>query len=449
MALMERGQDQQVAETISRIVMRGAGVSMAVRIAGLGLSYAANILLSRLLGLQAYGEYVIALSWALVLVLPAKAGFDNSTLRYSTIYLERRDFAALRGFVRFATATVCVVSMLMGILILAAGTKLIPVDRQTQAWTALLILPLALLGLYSVVLRTAGRIFAAQFYEQMLRPALIIVGLIAGLLAGFRYSTVSAMGLTTLAAFAALSGLLLETRRMIRSSASPGARYDQWRQWVMVSVPMLMLGVVQELMNQVDIILLGQIADARQAALFAASWRLASLVPFALVALATMAGPLIAAAYERGATDELHRVSGVVARAGFAFSLIGALALYLLGRPLLGLFGPGFVAAHGVLAVLLVGGVINAFTGVVAYFTVLTGRERQALVIFAGALVVSIALNLVLIPRLGALGAAVASSSATAAWNLVMLVYVRRTIGIDASALALEPRKIAGRDALA
>jgi O-antigen/teichoic acid export membrane protein len=53
---------------------------------------------------------------------------------------------------------------------------------------------------------------------------------------------------------------------------------------------------------------------------------------------------------------------------------------------------------------------------------------------------VSVVLNLLLIPRLGAVGAAIASSSATAAWNVAMLVYVRRTIGIDASALALAPK---------
>jgi O-antigen/teichoic acid export membrane protein len=77
---------------------------------------------------------------------------------------------------------------------------------------------------------------------------------------------------------------------------------------------------------------------------------------------------------------------------------------------------------------------------VVAYYATLTGRERQALAIFAGALVLSISLNLLLIPRFGAIGAAAASSSATGAWNFVMLGYVRRTLGIDASALALRPK---------
>nr|NUR37921.1 oligosaccharide flippase family protein [Sphingomonas sp.] len=431
---------QRFRASIAGIIMHGAGVSMAVRIAGLGLSYVANVLLSRTLGISEYGQYVIALSWALVLTLPAKAGFDNSALRYSTIYLQKEDFAAWRGFVRAGSAAIVLISLIVGALILIAGSALIPVGEATRHWTALLVLPLALLAFGSAIMRTARRIVSAQFYEQMLRPALIIAGLGAAAVAGFRLSSGSAMALTVFAAFCALAGLLSQLRRALLRSRSHLPSYDDWQQWLAVSVPMLALSVVQELMNQVDVILLGQLADARQAALFAASWRLASLVPFALVGLATMAGPLIAAAYERGAADELHRVSRVVARVGFAFALISAAGLYLLGKPLLGLFGTEFVAGHRVLAVLLLGGIANAFTGVVAYYATLTGRERQALAIFAGALVLSIALNLLLIPRFGAVGAAAASSSATLAWNFAMLLYVRRTLGIDASALALAPR---------
>ena len=178
---------------------------------------------------------------------------------------------------------------------------------------------------------------------------------------------------------------------------------------------MLVMGVVQELMNHCRGDLLGLLADAQQAGLFAASWRVASLVPFMFVGLSTMGAPLIASAHERGAFDEMRRVSTLVARLGFASAALGALALLLFGRWLLGLFGSEFVAAYPVLAVLLVGGAVNALTGMVGYLMILTGRERIALVIFTGALALSIVLNLVFIPRWGALGAAIASSSATTA----------------------------------
>ena len=72
------------SDPMHRMVMHGAALSVGIRVAGVGLSYAANVLLARLLGVRGYGEYVIALSWALVLTLPAKGGFDNSALRYSS-----------------------------------------------------------------------------------------------------------------------------------------------------------------------------------------------------------------------------------------------------------------------------------------------------------------------------------------------------------------------------
>ena len=427
--------------SIGRLLVHGAGVSIGVRVIGIALSYAANVLLSRTLGVEAFGEYVIALSWALTLTLPAKAGFDNSALRYSTIYLERGDFASFRGFVRTAAAAIAIVSLAITAVIGFAGGQFMPVGAATRAWAALLVLPLALLTFFSVVMRTAHRIVSSQFYEQILRPALIILGIGVVFFEGLRLKPATAMGLTVFASAAALLALLVEMQRTFRAARIHQPRYQEWREWLTVSAPMLLMGVVQELTNQIDIILLGQMADARAAAVFAASWRLASLVPFALVGLATLGAPLIAAAYERRSSAELHRVSSIVARLSFVFALLSALVLYIFARPLLGLFGPGFASGDRVLAILLLGGVVNAFTGLVSYFATMTGRERQALVIFAGALVVSIGLNIILIPRFGAVGAAVASSSATIAWNIALLVYVRRTIGIDASALALSPRR--------
>lgn len=427
-------------DPLQLFVLRNAGFSMALRLIGIALSYLANVLLSRLLGMQAYGEYVIALSWALVLTLAAKAGFDNSALRYSTVYYEKGNFPAWRGFIHFAAAVVTLSSIAIGTLIYLAGQKVIPIEDSTSFWAGLLVLPLALLAFFSVILRTTRRILAAQFYEQILRPTVIVAGAACAALAGIQLSASSAMELTAFAAFAAVLALMFQLRAIMRPARSHRPRFGDWSEWLVLSVPMFVLSVVQELLNQIDIILLGQFADDRQAALFAASWRLASLVPFALAALTMMSGPLIAAAHDRRAADELHRVSSVTARAGFAFALVSAGALYILGEPLLGIFGPGFVEGRAVLSVLLIGGIVNAFTGAVAYFMTLTGHERQALAIFTGSLVLSVGLNMLLIPRFGAIGSAVASSTATAAWNLAMLIYVRRTLGIDASALALAPR---------
>jgi len=405
----------------------------------MALSYGANILLSRLLGLSAYGQYAIALSWVLVLTLPAKAGFDNSTLRYATLYIERGDQPALRGFIRFAVATVLGASLAMGALIIAGGHLVPKADFDVLLWAGLLVAPLALLALFSALMRASGRILASQGYDQMLRPALL-AGLAAALAwTGTQMTSSSALMVTALAAAGALVALMIQATRVFAGTEGT-ISYSEWRSWAAVSVPMLLMSVVQELMNHLEVILLGMLGNQAQAGLFAASWRLASFVPFVFIGLSTVAGPLIVSAYNRGAREELVRISALISRIGLAFAVVTAALLSLLGGWLLGLFGPEFVTARQVLLVLLLGGVANAFTGVVGQLMILTEHERQALVIFAGALLLSIVLNLTLIPSFGAVGAAIASASATTVWNLAMLIYVRRKVGIDASALALPPR---------
>jgi O-antigen/teichoic acid export membrane protein len=423
------------------VIFSGASVSIVVRILGLALSYGANIVLSRLLGLSAYGQYAIALSWVLVLTLPAKAGFDNSTLRYATLYIERNDQPALMGFVRFAVAVVVLMSMLVGTLILLFGHLVARAEFKLLLWAALLVAPLALLALFSALMRASGRIFPSQAYDQLLRPLLLLSGAVAFAWVGTRVSASGALMLTTLAAAGALVALVLHSSKVL-SNAGQSPNYAEWRMWAAIGVPMLLMSVVQELMNHLEIILLGILGNQSEAGLFAASWRLASFVPFVFIGLATVAGPMIVSAYHRSARDELVRVSMLVSRIGVAFAVVSAAMLLILGRWLLGLFGPEFVAAYGVLAVLLIGGVANAFTGVAGQLMILTEHERPALLIFAGALLLSIILNMLLIPQLGALGAAIASASATSAWNLAMLVYVRRKVGIDASALALAPHNM-------
>lgn len=405
----------------------------------MALSYGANILMSRLLGLSAYGQYAIALSWVLVLTLPAKAGFDNSTLRYATLYIERGDQPALRGFIRFAVATVLGASLVMGGLIIAGGHLVAKADFDVLLWAGLLVAPLALLALFSALMRASGRILASQAYDQMLRPALL-AGLAAALAwTGTRMTSSSALMVTTLAAAGASVALMVQSTRVFAGTEST-ISYSEWRSWAAVSVPMLLMSVVQEMMNHLEVILLGVLGNQAQAGLFAASWRLASFVPFVFIGLSTVAGPLIVSAYNRGARVELVRISALIARIGLAFAVVTAVLLSVLGGWLLGLFGSEFVTARQVLLILLVGGVANAFTGVVGQLMILTEHERQALVIFAGALLLSIVLNLALIPAFGAVGAAIASASATTAWNFAMLIYVRRKVGIDASALALPPR---------
>jgi O-antigen/teichoic acid export membrane protein len=388
---------------------------------------------------------VILLGWALLLSVPARLGFDASALRYTTVYLEHADWPALRGFVSLSIAVVTAVSLLLAVGMVVFGRG---IAASTPApdifWASTIIVPTALIGLLSAMMLTAKKFFAAQFFDQVFRPALILLFIGGGtLIEGAVIGTREALVVTSAASLVAALALFIYFAAVFRHSFQAKADFSRASTWLRVSLPLLVITGVQELTNQLQIIMLGGLAHAKDAGLYAAAWRLASLMSFGLSALSAVSGPMIASAYHRGEIRELGRLASLSARIALAFAVPAAIVLVLAGPTLLSLFGRDFVAAYPVLLVLIVGALANAFTGVVAYLLTLTGREVVALAIFAGALALSAGLNVLLIPHWGAVGAALASAAGTTFWNIAMLILVRRHLGIDASALAWRPSRTA------
>lgn len=424
-------------------LLKGSAISMAVRVIGMIAALASHLILSRFLGAQEYGYYVISLGWAMVLVIPARMGLDNAALRFATVYRQEGRSGALLALILGSLAMIAGTSSVIALVLLGLKLARAPflsgVEFSLLVWVAAMVFPLAILGWLSALIRTAHKIFSSQFYEQVLRPVLLIAALGLFLVAGFRLDAGKAMFLTVACTTAATIGIALQIGHIFKSLRGTAPDFGERRLWLSVSWVLLVMSIAQEIANQLEIILLGILADATAAAHFSAAWRLASLVPFGLVAIVTVSGPLIASAFRRADLEEMARIARLNARFSFGFALIMAILLAALGRIALGAFGPSFAQAYPALLILLVGGVVNAFTGSVGYFLLMTGHQVAALIILTVSLALGLALNVLLIPILGVTGSAIASTSCVSFWNVAMLVYVRRKIGIDASALGLRP----------
>jgi O-antigen/teichoic acid export membrane protein len=82
------------------------------------------------------------------------------------------------------------------------------------------------------------------------------------------------------------------------------------------------------------------------------------------------------------------------------------------------------------LLVLLCGELVAAAVGPVGFFMTMTNREVSATWIEVAASAIAIALALVLIPRYGILGAAVAVAAGSTARNVSMFVAILRLLGL-------------------
>jgi O-antigen/teichoic acid export membrane protein len=71
----------------------------------------------------------------------------------------------------------------------------------------------------------------------------------------------------------------------------------------------------------------------------------------------------------------------------------------------------------------------------------MTGQQSRAAVGVAVGLALNVSLGVVLIPPLGATGAAIAAATGLVAANLIHVMVARTMLGIDATAAGLPPRR--------
>ena len=142
-----------------------------------------------------------------------------------------------------------------------------------------------------------------------------------------------------------------------------------------------------------------------------------------------------------GRRRDLKRLARTAATAVGLVSLVSFAALALLGRPLIALaFGPEYLAGWGILLVLAVGRFWDAAAGSAGAMLQMTGHHVLLLVLTLGAALANVGLSLVLAPRYGGWGVALASSATLVAINVAMVAAVRRRIGVR-TFIYLEPRE--------
>jgi len=177
--------------------------------------------------------------------------------------------------------------------------------------------------------------------------------------------------------------------------------------------------VVGAVYSQIDIVIVSLLRDSRVVGIYglaALGAQLASALP-SFVLAATL--PRMVGADDRATARWAGQLAGTAVTMVLPLLLLGA----LMAKPLVVLVaGPAYAGAAAPLAVLLAGTAVTMPTGILATVLIARHHERRLATIGLAVLAVNVAVNLVLVPTLGADGAAVA----VVASELVALILTAR-----------------------
>ncbi len=428
------GRGGEPGPPLAVTLYRGSAVFLVISGFGSAMSFGVHLLMARLLGAESYGYFGYATSWMVILLLGCSAGLKPTVVRFVAAYKARGEWSALRGLLRCSTgwtiAASAAVTMLWGLALWLWRPRL---DELGTALALMaLAMPLvALAELWSAAVRGLGAIARAQYPSSIVQHVLMGIALVVIVaVAGAHDGAVAAAIAYLLAAIGAMAAarlfLRLELPGPVLTSPARHARGE----WLQVAGSNLQISLAQAVRVPLIVVIAGASVDAQLLAYYVAAQRLANVASLGLLGISAFASPLISQHFALGDFSGLQRLARLAARGAFAGALATAFVLVGFGHDLLGLFGAGFEAAYAPLLVLLCGELVAAAVGPVGFFMTMTNREVSATWIEVAASAIAIALALVLIPRHGILGAAVAVAAGSTVRNVSMFVAILRLLGL-------------------
>jgi len=190
------------------------------------------------------------------------------------------------------------------------------------------------------------------------------------------------------------------------------------------SSSLMLIYVIIFLLHWIDISMVGYFLASEDVGIYQVAVKVSSLVLMSLAALNAIFIPTISSLYHKEEKEKLSSVFKTVTRWGLFLGLLILLVLVVSPKEIMMIFGSGFVLGISSLLILCFGQLIYVGIGSSGNMLIMTGKEKIETLNDIGVLILDVVLNLILIPKYGILGAAIATAFCLAVLNILRVLEV-------------------------
>lgn len=422
--------DQKFSEILTGSVWAG-GAQVFVTVLGMITS----VIIARLYGAHILGIVSILNSFIMLTTIFTVLGTNTSILRLIPEHITKYSPTSAFKVYRKTQYFVACVSVITGsLLFLASGFIAETIFSKPHlkfyfSLAAVFIIFKSIMDLNRQAVRGIRLIRVFAFLQLL--PALsklVILILITFL---FYHKDNPIYALFASFTITALTGALIMDR-VFKKKTTPGDILHKMsiKEILNISFPMLMTATMTYIISQTGVIILGMFRPEAEVGYYTVAVRLATLPAFILKAVNSMAGPKFSELYHSNKIDELFHVAKKSAKLVFWLTSPILLGYVILGKPLLNIvFGREFTVAYLALVLLVLGQFVHSISGATGLFMNMTGHQKIFRNIVFIAAMTNIALNILLTPKYGIYGAAIAAMISVMSWNIATLLYVKKKFG--------------------
>lgn len=404
----------------------GAAAVAASHAAGGAAGFLSFWLLARILTKEMFGGYVFATAVVALLGFIATLGLDRSLLLRIAGLRERAAYLHGGGIAWRTSLIAVLVGGVFGVALTLGAPAFVRMGAIPEAAFWLPALSIAIPPI-------AATLTLQAWYKANHRvPVAVVIPGLTDLLRALFFTVVFVAGLgawgvaASVSLSAAIPAALLVLLAWGKTRSAPrrltGGDLTKGFQF-------LTMRISTEGMRKLDLVMMGLLSTGAATAEYAVAARLAVLADYARNALKSSYTPRARRWLIIGEVAAAWREYEHTRCACLAGALAAAAALVVLGLPVLRFFGP-FEAAYAPLLILTASYVVTAGFGMHATYLAMAGEVGWSAIVRIAALTLFIALNLVLIPRLGAVGAAITGLTIQVFLNVAGAALAYRLTGL-------------------
>jgi O-antigen/teichoic acid export membrane protein len=414
------------------ITQRMAGTAFLIRVFSAALIYLSQVFLARWIGTHEFGIYVYVWTWVLMVGDMADLGLATSAQRFIPQYASK-SLDLLRGFLsrsRWIAAASATTIAGIGILLVRLLEPHLERDVLLPLSIACVALPFySVMQMQDGIARSYNWIPLALLPPYVVRHVVMLILVSLAFLFGFPTNAETVVTAVAIALALTVFGQTLVLNRKLKPMVPPGPKATEPKTWLSVSLPILMVEGFYVLLTNTDILVLQQLRGSNDVAVYYAAAKTLALIAFVHFAVSAAVAHRFS---EYHVTDDRERLRQILLdsiRWTFWASLAACTVILALGQPLLWLFGSQFVGGYHLMFILAVGLMARSACGPVERLLSMLGEQRICAAIYATAFVLNLVLCIVLIPRMGVEGAALATSTALIIETVLLFFVTRRRLG--------------------
>lgn len=420
-------------------ISKKISLSMLLQLAGLVISLGLTMYITRSIGAIEYNAYAISFSWITLLSHISLVGFDVLITREmnNPDHSDNVKSAILNkaGFISV------VVSFILGAGLFAFAWYFYednPLEANSYLKEACLIaaaaIPLfTLMLLLKAYMKGVKQNVTGMIPETILRPGLLLIGLICFI--GY-FGSINVEWIILLNIIAIFIGLfaaiLFVKKHDLKSTEKIPFDKKYWKP----ALTFFFLSFVMMANNQSDLLMLSfWDSTSDHVGAYNIALKLTNFIAMPLVVMNAVIAPYLVEYFKDNKLEPHLKAIKNITRLIFVFGAILSVSFFLFPAFFLGLFGPEnqYQMASIPLIILGFGQLYNVLLGAVGNALNMAGSEKIVFIVSAITLVINLALNAILIPYYGLIGASIGTIVSLVVWNSVLAVALKRKHGVNIS----------------